>query len=91
MTKVKELLPIGSVVQLKKAEKKLAIVGVLMNNNGTKYDYIAVLHPEGYIDQQHMYLFNHNDIDNVLFLGYMNAEFQVFRGTLAKATEQTNL
>ena len=89
MKKVKNLLPVGSVVQLKEAEKKLTIVGILVNNNGVQFDYIAVLFPEGYIDSARMFVFNHEDIDKVEFLGYMNSEFQLFRGTLAEEIERS--
>ena len=84
MEKIKNLLPAGSVVLLKDAEKKLMITGVLMNNNGVRYDYIGVFYPEGYIDAARMFVFNHEDIQKVEFLGYMNSEFQLFRGNLAK-------
>ena len=90
MISPKKLLPVGSVVKLKKAEKNVVVVGILMENDGTKYDYISIPHPEGYIDQQHMYLFNHEDIETVQFLGYINAEYQIFRGTLAKSYEYEN-
>lgn len=85
MMNVKKLLPIGSVVKLKDAGKHVMISGILMENGGVKFDYICVPYPEGYIDQNRMFLFNHEDIDQVLFLGYINAEYQIFRGTLAKS------
>ena len=88
MVKIENLLPVGSVVQVKDAEKKLMIIGILMNNEGVRYDYMTVLFPEGYMDQQHMYLLNHEDIEKVLFLGYMNTEFQVFRGLLINELEK---
>lgn len=83
MENIKNLLPVGSVVRVKEAEKNLMVIGILMENAGNTYDYAAFLHPEGYIDEEHLYLFNHEDVEEVLFIGYMNAEFQVFRGTLA--------
>jgi hypothetical protein len=88
MTKIKNLLPLGSVVQLKDTDKKLMITGILMNNNGAQYDYISVMYPEGYIDAARMFVFNHEDISKVEFLGYMNSEFQMFRGSLAKELEK---
>ena len=87
MANIKKLLPVGSVIQVKESDKKLTIIGILMNNNGVKYDYIAVLFPEGYLDPQHLYVFNHEDIEKVCFLGYMNSEYQLFRGTLSKELE----
>lgn len=85
MTQVENLLPVGSVVLNKGANKKLMIIGILVEIDGVRHDYIAVTYPEGFMDPQHMYAFNHEDIEEVVFLGYMNAEFQLFRGTLAEA------
>lgn len=88
MALIKNLLPIGSVVKVKELDKKLAIMGILVNNAGVKYDYIAVPFPEGYIDAEHMYVFNHQEIETVEYLGYINSEFQIFRGTLAENLEK---
>ena len=46
---VKELLPIGSVVLLEGAKKKLMIYGVGQTqlNEDKDYDYIGVVYPEG--------------------------------------------
>lgn len=80
------LLPIGSVVLLKQAEKKLMIYGVMQLNSGDQktYDYIACLYPEGNIGEEFNYLFNHDDIERVEFLGFVDAEMQVFRDLLMK-------
>ena len=48
----KELLPIGSVVLLKDAKKRIMITGfyVKENENSDKiYDYVGVLYPEGVV------------------------------------------
>lgn len=83
------LLPIGSVVLLKEADKRLMIYGVKQVNNedGTIYDYIGCLYPEGNIDAEYNFLFQHKDIEKVEFVGYMDAEFQVFRQALKKQLE----
>lgn len=77
---MKELLPVGSVVLLKDATKKLVIIGVLqVNPNENKiYDYLAVPYPEGYIGSNNNFLFNHSDINDVIFCGYTNPERDVF-------------
>lgn len=61
MASIANLLPIGSVVTLKGGTKKLAIMGILVGNKDASYDYIAVPSPEGFIDEEHTYLFNHED------------------------------
>lgn len=88
MTKIKNLLPVGSVVLNKGADKKLVIIGILVETNGIRNDYLAVTYPEGFLDAEHMYAFNHEDIQKVEFIGYMNSEFQLFRGTLSDALDQ---
>lgn len=84
---VNNLLAIGSVVLLKDANKKLMITGILQKNEETTYDYIGVLYPEGYIDAQTMFLFNHSDIVEICYLGFMGAEHQVFRNDLNNVLE----
>ena len=46
---VGNLFPIGTVVTVKDANKSMMIIGVLPENDGKRYDYIAVLYPEGYL------------------------------------------
>lgn len=87
MTSAKNLLPIGSVVKMKDTDKKFSIIGILVNNDGRMYDYISVPYPEGYIDAKHMFVFNHKDIETVQYLGYMDSEFQLFRGSLAESLD----
>lgn len=65
-------LPIGSVVLLKNAEKKLMIYGCNQKDTGNDkiYDYIGCLYPEGNIDPKHTYVFNHDQIERVYFIGF---------------------
>lgn len=88
MTPIQNLLPVGSVVRLKKSEKRVMIVGILLQSDGVKYDYISVMYPEGFMDQNHMYLMNHEDIDKVEFIGFMDSEYQIFRSAVAKNIQQ---
>ena len=66
----KDLLPIGSVVALQGATRKLLIIGTIVHDEqtNTTYDYIGEPFPEGYIDAETMFLFQHEDIDSVHFL-----------------------
>ena len=85
----KQLLPNGSVVTLKGATKKLMTIGIEVEMEGDEktYDYIAVPYPEGYIDQETMFLFMQEDIENVSFVGFVDAEMQVFRTALEETDE----
>ena len=85
---IRDLLPIGSVVMLKDAERPLMIYGIKQldsNNPDTEYDYIGVLYPEGNVGANFQYLFNHNDIADVLFKGYETDELKNFLDAVAKA------
>lgn len=74
-----KLLPIGTVVSLKGAKKKLTIIGnSIKKDDGTIFEYIAVPHPEGFIDSDTMFLFNFEDINSIDFIGFVNSEFQIF-------------
>jgi hypothetical protein len=84
----RELLPIGSIIQVKEAEKEMMIIGILQQNGEDRYDYIGVLYPEGYMSQDEIYLFNHEDIEKVSFLGYVNIEHQTFRNNLNLLLEE---
>ena len=70
--KMKELLPIGSIVWLENAKKPLMIFGVRQKNldDDIEYDYIGVLYPEGNMGVNSQFMFNHDDIDKVVFRGY---------------------
>jgi hypothetical protein len=85
------LLPIGSVVLLKEADKRLMIYGIKQINeaDGQTYDYIACLYPEGNIGQEYNFLFNHDALEKVDFIGFIDSEFQIFRDKLAKELANT--
>lgn len=92
--KVRDLLPIGSIVLLKNGEKRLMITGIMQGEivglfrKIKTYDYIGVIYPEGYIDDTMRYLFNHDDIVNVLFRGFEDEERIKFISDLAKEIEE---
>lgn len=85
----KQLLPNGSVVTLKGATKKLMTIGIEVEMEGDEktYDYIAIPYPEGYIDSETMFLFMQEDIENVSFVGFVDAEMQIFRTALEETDE----
>lgn len=70
-------LPIGTVVLLKDATKKLMIIGYcsIGNSNENKvYDYSGCLYPEGLLKSDEVALFNHNQINSIYFMGYSDEE-----------------
>ena len=81
---MKEYLPIGSVVLLHNGTKKIMIYGrkQLSQNDNQEYDYVACLFPEGNINENYTFLFNHENIRKVVFRGYENEEEQAFQKLL---------
>lgn len=74
---IKDLLPIGSIVLLKGATKKMMIFGIKQmdeKNPEMEYDYSGVPYPEGNIGTAAQYLFNHSDIEVEVFKGYEDEE-----------------
>lgn len=85
-----KFLPIGSVVLLKKATKRLMITGFCMtakDDNNKMYDYSACLYPEGMINSEGTALFNHDQIEKIYFIGYQDNENDLFMERLKKTIE----
>lgn len=88
---IKDLLPIGSVVMLKNAKKALMIFGIKQlasERPDEEFDYIGVLYPEGNMGSQFQYLFNHEDIVEVLFTGYETEERKKFLEEISKVYDK---
>lgn len=81
---MKEYLPIGSVVILEEGEKTLMVYGRKQIHEETNdvYDYVACLFPEGNLGDEHTYLFNHEQIREVVFTGLINDEEVEFLNVL---------
>jgi hypothetical protein len=75
-----DFLPLGSIVILENGEKKIMIYGrkQIATANGERFDYVACLYPEGNIGDEYTYLFNHSDIREVVFRGYVDSENDEF-------------
>ena len=90
--KIRDFLPVGSVVLLKNGEKKLMVCGIKQTEVGgseKEYDYLGVLYPEGHIGDEFQYLFNAEDIDKVYFRGYENEEREAFLDRLEDIYERS--
>lgn len=88
--KISDLLPIGSIVLLRDGEKRLMIIGVMQNDaggTGNNYDYLGILYPEGHIGEGFQYLFNHEDIVEIIFRGYEDNERKEFLTKLSSLYE----
>ena len=91
-------LPIGTVVLLKNATKKVMITGFAVTGKETgdkMYDYSGCLYPEGIVRSDQNLLFDHNQIYQIYYFGYISDEEKEFKNKfnqlMAKQTEnETN-
>ncbi len=90
---MKKILPIGSVVLLKGGEKKVMIYGrkQLKKDTETIYDYIGCLYPEGNINEEFTYLFNHENISEVFHEGYSDEEEAEFQKVIQQAIKDGSI
>ena len=93
--KLNEFLPVGSVVLLKNAQKKLIIIGYMPVRQGESgetvvFDYLGTVYPEGFLRQELSVLFNHNMIEKVIFSGYHDEERVVFVDAIQKIMDKTD-
>lgn len=88
LVEIRKLLPVGSVVLLTGAKRRLVIIGVRQtdNNTDTEYDYMGVLYPEGNMGEER-YLFNDEDIAERVFIGYSDSERESFLEQLSRFYE----
>ena len=66
------------------------IIGRLQQNVKTKklYDYAGCLWPEGYMDKDSCYVFDHEDIDILYYLGMQDIEEFNFRNKMDELVEK---
>ena len=85
MREISDLLPIGSIVTLENSNDKLMIFGILQSggqNLDEQYDYIGVPYPMGNIGLENQFLFQHDNIDEVVHIGYEDEEYLDYINTL---------
>ena len=94
-TKIKYLLPIGSVVILKDGEQPLMIYGIMQSDGDgglfkkpKEFDYVSVPYPQGNLGQGMTFLFNHEDIKEIIFRGYESEERNKFLDELVERYEK---
>jgi hypothetical protein len=71
-------LPVGTVVKLKNATLPMMITGYKIQDElYNVYDYCGCIYPIGYTSNQKG-IFNHNQIEQIIFLGYEDENYQQF-------------
>lgn len=82
-----KFLPIGSIVLLKGAKKKMMITGftVVSTEEPDKiFDYCGYIYPNGIVFSGVASKFNHDQIEQVFYIGYSDDEDKAFRAELNK-------
>ena len=79
---MEKYLPIGTVVLLNDAQKKLMIIGYGCNNDNRMYDYAGCLYPEGIFNLDNLFAFDHSQINHVFYNGYIDDEELSFQKKL---------
>ena len=78
-----KFLPLGTVVMLKGASKRLMITGFCTmaaeEAEGVMYDYSGCMYPEGVISSDQTALFNHDQIDKIYHMGLVDQEEKDFK------------
>ncbi len=87
-------LPIGSVVILKGAKKRIMITGyaqIDMEKKDKVYDYCGCLFPQGIISTENTLLFNHDKIEKIFAIGYSDDEGKDFLEKLKETLTEENM
>lgn len=79
-----EFLPVGSVVLLHDAGKRLMICGRCQEkvDDDHIYDYVGCFYPEGIWDPSQLYFFDHSLIEEIHHVGLQDEEELTFRSNV---------
>jgi len=83
--KKEKYLPIGSVVLLKGAKKRIMVIGFAAQSKETGdkiFDYMGCLYPEGILSSEQNLLFDHDQIDKIFYMGYSDEEEKELKNKL---------
>lgn len=83
--KFEKYLPIGTVVMLNGGKKRVMVTGFCCmdkSDDSKIYDYSGCLYPEGFISSDKNFLFNHEQIDKVYYMGLSDDEEKKFKEKL---------
>ena len=83
-------LPLGTVVRLKDATKCIMIVGfctAVAEDPENIRDYAGCLFPEGVLSSDMNLVFDHNQIEEIIYIGLDNDEHNLFNSRLKEFME----
>lgn len=85
-----KVLPLGSVVLLKNAEKYIVVIGYAIKTEGEDkiWDYLGCAYPFGVISSDSNLLFDSKEIGKVIFTGFSDEEGERFREQVSIGDER---
>lgn len=92
--KEEKYLPIGTVVLLKEAQKRVMIIGfcgIAEENKNKVFDYIGCLYPEGLVSSNQTLLFDHSQIEKIFYKGLIDEEEKKFKSKLSELLEKAKV
>lgn len=83
-------LPVGSIVLLKEATRPLVVIGYTVVEEGSTkiWDYLGCAYPVGVLGTNKNLLFQKDQIEKVLFMGYSDSEGKDFLSKLDSTMEE---
>ena len=85
------VLPIGRVVRLKDSTAAVMVAGympIAPSRPGYVWDYSGFKYPIGYVDDNEVYCFDNDQIEDLYALGYQDKEQLAFAQSLNDAAEE---
>jgi|SRR5699024_1743595 len=82
----KELLPIGTLVNIGLVQQAVMIYGRKQQQAGKKevWDYVACPYPQGHLSDDTNIFFNHDQIKNIIFKGFESEGERILRNKILK-------
>jgi hypothetical protein len=83
--KGEKYLPLGSICLLKGGKRYIVVIGYLgmgSEEKNTVYDYIGAVYPLGVITSDISFMFDHDQIEKVIFKGFEDEEGKEFNEKL---------
>lgn len=87
-------LPIGTVVLLKGATKRIMITGFASQSPDTGdriFDYSGCIYPEGFYNYNEVCVFDHNQIEKIFYRGLEDEENAKFHEVLKEQVSKLNV
>lgn len=94
LEKGEKFLPLGTVVLLKGATKRIMITGFASmspETGETIFDYSGCTYPEGFLNYNEVCVFNNEQIDKIIAMGYSDEEEVKFKKELIAQLNQISV